>query len=151
MTSYWLIKSEPESYGIDHLQKDKKTPWTGVRNFLARNYMRQMQIGDLILFYHSSCKDIGVYGIAKVASLPYPDPTQYDEAGHYFEARATKDKPMWDLVDVEFVEKLKKPVLLPSIRANKKLESMVILQPRNRLSVTPVTKEEFEEIVKMSK
>lgn len=91
-----------------------------------------------------------MYGIAQVASLPYPDSTQYDEDGHYFEARATKDKSMWDLVDVEFVEKLKKPVLLPSIRANKKLESMVILQPRNRLSVTPVTKEEFEEIVKMS-
>ena len=112
--------------------------------------MRQMQIGELILFYHSSCKDIGVYGIAQVASLPYPDPTQYNESSHYFESRATKDKPLWDLVDVEFVEKLEKPVLLPSIRANKKLESMVILQPRNRLSVTPVTKEEFEEIVKMS-
>lgn len=144
---YWLVKSEPESYGIDKLKKDKKTPWTGVRNFLARNYMRQMQIGDGVLFYHSSCAVPGVYGVAKVASKAYPDPTQFDKKGHYFEARATKDKPVWDLVDIAYVKTLKHPVALTNIRAKKRLQGMEIVKPRSRLSVSPVTKAEFDEIL----
>lgn len=148
MTDHWLIKSEPESYGIDHLQKDGKTAWTGVRNFLARNYMQQMQIGDPVLFYHSSCKVPGVYGLARVASTPYPDPTQFDSNSHYFEPRATKEKPIWYLVDIEFVEKFEKPVPLSGMRLNPKLADMLIMAPRCRLSVTPVTSEEFKEITK---
>jgi len=148
---YWLVKSEPVSYNIDSLKKDMQTAWTGVRNFLARNYMRQMQVGDSVLFYHSSCKDIGVYGVAKVLSLPYADPTQFDANGDYFEPRATEEKPVWDLVDIAFVQKCKNPVLLPAIRSNVKLKSMMILEPRNRLSVTPVTRVEFEEILNMAK
>lgn len=141
---YWLIKSEPETYGIDHLKADKKTAWTGVRNFLARNYMRdEMQIGDGVLFYHSSCKVPGVYGIAKVASAPYPDPTQFDSGSDYFEPRATKEKPVWYLVDIAFVSKLKEPVTLTDIRANSKLKAMAILQPGSRLSITPVAPEHF--------
>lgn len=145
---FWLMKSEPETYGIDHLRADKKTAWTGVRNFLARNYMRnEMQIGDGVLFYHSSCKVPGVYGVAKVASAPYPDPTQFETKSNYYEPRATKEKPVWYLVDIAFVRKLKEPVTLTDIRANSKLKSMAILQPGSRLSITPVSPEHFEEIV----
>jgi predicted RNA-binding protein with PUA-like domain len=140
---YWLMKSEPESYGIDHLKADKKTAWTGVRNFQARNFMREMQPGDPVLFYHSNCKVPGVYGIAKVASVAYPDPTQFDPKSPYYEPRATKEKPMWFLVDVAFVAKLKEPITLAAMRANSKLRAMTILQSGNRLSVTPVAKEHF--------
>jgi predicted RNA-binding protein with PUA-like domain len=114
--NYWLIKSEPETYGIDHLKADKKTAWTGVRNFQARNFMQTMKIGDPVLFYHSSCKVPGVYGIATVASAPYPDPTQFDASSHYYEPRATTQKPVWYLVDVAFVRKLEEPIRLPQIR-----------------------------------
>ncbi len=142
---YWLIKSEPTTYGIDHLKADKKTAWTGVRNFQARNYMRDdMRIGDQILFYHSNCKEPGVYGIAKVASIPYPDPTQFDRKSEYFDPKATKEKPIWYLVDVAFIKKLEEPVLLETIRANKRLKDMVILRPGNRLSVTPVSSQVFQ-------
>ena len=136
------MKSEPESYGIAHLRKDKKTAWTGVRNFLARNYMREMRVGDGILFYHSSCKVPGVYGIAKVVSEPYPDPTQFEE-GHYFEKRATAEKPVWDLVDIAFVRELEEPFPLEAIRRMPALREMAILVPGSRLSVTPVTQGEF--------
>lgn len=148
---YWLMKSEPESYGIEHLKKDKKTAWTGVRNFLARNYMRQMSVGDGILFYHSSCAVPGVYGVAEVASTPYPDPTQFDTKSHYYEKRATKEKPLWDLVDIRYKSTLKRPVPLSEIREHKKLKGMEILKPRSRLSVTPVSPAEFSEILKLGK
>jgi len=145
---YWLMKSEPESYSIDALKTEKKTAWSGVRNFQARNFMRDdMQIGDGVLFYHSSCKVPGVYGIAKVASAPYPDPTQFDAKGHYYEPRTTKEKPVWYLVDVAFVRKLREPVTLSDIRANSKLRSMAILQPGSRLSITPVASEHFAHFV----
>jgi predicted RNA-binding protein with PUA-like domain len=150
--NYWLIKSEPQSYGIDALKKDKKTAWTGVRNFQARNYMRDaMNIGDEILFYHSSCPHPGVYGVAKVASAPYADPTQFDAKGHYFEPRATKDKPVWMLVDISYVRTLTHPVLISEIRAEPSLHKMLILQPGSRLSITPVTKAEFETVIGLSK
>ena len=141
---YWLMKSEPESYSIDTLKEDKVTVWSGVRNFQARNFIREMNPGDVVLFYHSSCKVPGVYGVAKVASLPYPDTTQYDSASHYYEPRATKEKSMWDVVDVAFVKKLKEPVTLSDIREEPKLRAMIVLQPGSRLSVTPVAPEHFE-------
>lgn len=146
---YWLMKTEPESYGIAHLKKDRKTAWTGVRNFLARNYMRQMQVGDRVLFYHSSCAVPGVYGIAEVASLPYPDPTQFDPESRYFERRATKEKPVWDLVDITYVSTLAYPIPLAEMRENKKLTGMEILKPRSRLSVTPVAAAEYVELVRL--
>ncbi|MDB4992239.1 MAG: hypothetical protein JWL75_484 [Parcubacteria group bacterium] len=149
---YWLIKSEPESYGIAHLKKDKKTAWTGVRNFLARNYMRDgMQVGDGILFYHSSCAEPGVYGLAKVVSKPYPDPTQFDEKGHYFEKRATKEKPVWYLVDIAFVKELKKPVLISELRADDGTCGMETLRPGSRLSITPVKESEYERVLELAK
>jgi predicted RNA-binding protein with PUA-like domain len=146
---YWLMKSEPESYSIAHLKKDKKTPWTGIRNFLARNYMRQMEIGDGILFYHSSCAVPGVYGLAEVVSKPYADPTQFDDKGHYYEPRATKEKPVWDLVDIKYVATFTHPVPLSEMREYAPLRGMQILAPRSRLSVTPVLSSEYEEIVRL--
>lgn len=147
---YWLIKSEPESYGINHLKCDKKTPWTDVRNFLARNYMRDfMHVGDTVLFYHSSCKVPGIYGIAKVASKPYADPTQFDTTSHYFDPKATQEKPTWYLVDIEFVKKLKEPITLTQIRDHGRLGTMQILQPGSRLSITPVTALEYSEISRL--
>ncbi len=149
MKNHWLIKSEPESYGIDHLRKDKTTPWTGVRNFQARNFMQAMTMGDRILFYHSSCAVPGVYGLAKVASVPYPDPTQFDPESHYYDQRASKEKPLWYLVDVGFVEKFTEPITLTQIRDTPALHSMKILQPGSRLSVTPVTEPEFTQLEKL--
>lgn len=149
--NHWLIKSEPVTYGIGHLKKDKKTPWTGVRNFQARNFMRDgMQVGDQVLFYHSNCPEPGVYGIAKVASKAHPDETQFDPASDYHDPKATKDKPVWMLVDMAFVRELKKPVLLTDIRADRKLATMRILQPGSRLSITPVTKQEFDRVLELA-
>lgn len=146
MKKYWLMKSEPKSYGIDHLKKDGKTAWTGVRNFQARNYMRDMKPGDQVLFYHSSCKVPGVYGIAEVASLTYPDPTQFDSKNNYYDPRATEAKPVWDLVDIAFVRKLDEAVTLTDIRSNPNLGKMMILQPGSRLSIVPVSSEHFKYI-----
>ena len=137
------MKSEPESYSIDTLKKDKKTPWSGVRNFQARNYIREMNLGDGVLFYHSSCKVPGVYGVAKVASAPYPDPTQFEPTSDYYEPRATKEKSMWDVVDVAFERKLTEPLTLTDMRTDSKLRAMIVLQPGSRLSVTPVAPEHF--------
>ena len=149
--NYWLMKSEPESYGIGHLKKDKKTAWTGVRNFQARNYMRDdMQVGDGILFYHSNCKEPGVYGLAKVASKPYADPTQFDPKSRYYEPRATKEKPVWYLVDIAFVKELKRPVLIAELRDHAKTSGMHMLQKGSRLSVTPVTEAQYEAVLDMA-
>jgi len=149
MKQYWLIKSEPITYSIDHLKKDGTTPWTGVRNYQARNFMRAMKVGDEILFYHSSCPVPCVYGIAKVASAPYPDDSQFEKKSPYYEPRATKEKPVWDLVDVTFVKKLAVPIPLTAIRSNKALSGMSLLQKGSRLSVTPVMAEEYKEILGM--
>jgi predicted RNA-binding protein with PUA-like domain len=145
---HWLVKSEPSSYSIDDLKKDKKTAWTGVRNYTARNFMRdQMQVGDPVLFYHSSCPVPGIYGIAKVASKPYPDPTQFDPKSPYYEPRAIKDKPVWFLVDIAFVKKLKEPVTLEGIKKRPELKDMELLRRGNRLSVMSVKMEEYIKLV----
>lgn len=143
------MKSEPESYSIDTLRKDKKTPWTGVRNFQARNYMQNdMRVGDVVLFYHSSCAVPGVYGLGKVARLAYPDPTQFDPSTDYYDKRAKKEKPLWYMVDVAFVKKLKEPITLKDIRARKELSTMKLLQRGSRLSISPVTAKEYELLFK---
>lgn len=147
MKQYWLMKSEPESYGIEHLKRDKRTSWNGVRNFQARNYTREMRIGDQVLFYHSNCKIPGVYGVAKVVKEAYPDPTQFDPKSDYYDKCATEAKPIWDLVDIAFVKKFREPFSLAQIRLDTNFSAMTILQPGSRLSVTPVTVENFEEII----
>jgi predicted RNA-binding protein with PUA-like domain len=146
---YWLMKSEPSEVSIDDLVKQKSTGWFGVRNYQARNYMRdQMQIGDGVLFYHSSCDEPGIAGLAEVSSAPYPDPTQFDKKSHYFDPKATKETPRWMQVDVKIVKKTRL-INLPELRATEQLAEMLILKKGNRLSITPVTEAEWRTIQKM--
>jgi predicted RNA-binding protein with PUA-like domain len=149
---YWLMKSEPDVFSFDDLKKrPKKTePWNGVRNYQARNFMRdEMSEGDLILFYHSSCPVPGVAGIAKVSSKAYPDSTQFEAKSEYFDPKATKENPRWFLVDVSFEMDLDHHVSLEELKNHKKLSEMRLLQRGNRLSILPVTREEFEFIKKL--
>lgn len=145
----WLMKSEPDEFSIDDLVRDKTVPWFGVRNYLARNYMRdQMKLGDEVLFYHSSCPEPGIAGLARVASAPYPDETQFDKKGKYFDAKATRENPRWMLVDVKLVRKTRL-LSLAQMREAKGLETMVVLQRGNRLSITPVTPAEMKVVLKL--
>lgn len=149
--AYWLMKSEPSEFSIDDLVKAKKqtVPWFGVRNYLARNFMRdQMKLGDDVLFYHSSCPEPGIAGLAKVSSPSYPDPTQFDKNSKYFDAKATPETPRWTLVDVQLVKKTRL-LSLADMRENPKLEEMIILQRGNRLSITPVKACEWKIITKL--
>ncbi len=148
---YWLVKSEPSSYSIDDLMQDKKTAWTGVRNYQARNFMRdEMRVGDVVLFYHSNADPAGVAGVAKVASGVYPDPTAFDTKSDYYDEKSKKENPRWLLVDIGFVKKFKEVIPLSDLRKEKALAKMRLLEPGQRLSVMPVTKEEFEYIIKMA-
>jgi predicted RNA-binding protein with PUA-like domain len=149
--NYWLFKSEPTTYGIDHLEKDKVTAWSGVRNYQARNYMRDgMKAGDLGFFYHSSCEVPGIAGIVEVARAAYPDATQFDKKSRYRDAAATPDNPRWYNVDLRFVKKTR--VLgLEELRAHKALKGMQLLQRGNRLSITPVTAAEWNFIQRLLK
>lgn len=148
--NYWLLKTEPTAYSIADLKRDKRTAWEGVRNYQARNFMRQMKKGDLALFYHSSCEVPGVYGIAKVVAEAHADATQFDKKDSHYDKKATKEKPIWECVDVGFVKALKEPLPLAAIKAEPALRSMLLLQPGSRLSVLPVTKGQFEHIGKMA-
>jgi predicted RNA-binding protein with PUA-like domain len=136
------MKSEPSVYSIDDLAKDRSTFWEGVRNYSARNNMQKMKLGDLVLFYHSNANPPGVAGIARVCREAYPDPYQWDKQSRYFDEKATKEKPRWFMVDVEFVEKLPEFVPLEAIKAAAGLEDMVVVR-RGRLSVQPVARAEF--------
>ena len=138
---YWLMKSEPDAFSIDDLQKVGVEPWNGVRNYQARNHMRQMQVGDGVLFYHSSCAVPAIVGIAKVASAAYPDPTQFDPKSDYFDAKSTREDPRWSLVDVAFERKLKRAIPLEEIKqhADALGEGFALTQRGSRLSVSPVS------------
>jgi predicted RNA-binding protein with PUA-like domain len=141
------MKSEPDEYSIEDLVRDKKSAWFGVRNYQARNFMRDdMKLGDQVFFYHSSCPEPGIAGICKVASKPMPDKTQF-EKGDYFDPKASPDKPIWMCVEVAIVKKTPL-VSLATIRATPELASMRILQRGNRLSITPVADEEWNFIIK---
>lgn len=143
---YWLMKSEPDEASIDDLAKRGTLPWTGVRNYQARNFMRdQMRIGDGVLFYHSSCPEPGIAGLAEVCSQPYPDPTQFDPKSDYYDKASKPDEPRWSLVDVRFVRK-SALVPLPALREHEALADMVVLRRGNRLSITPVTPAEWRYI-----
>jgi len=138
---YWLMKSEPDECSIDHVlaAPGRKTAWTGVRNYQARNFMRDMMhVGDGVLFYHSSCAEPGIAGLAEVASPAYPDETQYDAASPYHDPKSTRDNPRWVHVDVRALQKTRL-VSLAELRAHKALAEMWVLRPGNRLSITPVT------------
>ncbi|MDH5822922.1 EVE domain-containing protein [Luteimonas sp. RD2P54] len=139
---YWLMKSEPDDFSIDDLERVGVEPWTGVRNYQARNFMRDgMQPGDGVLFYHSSTAVPGIYGVAEVASAAYPDPTQFDRRSKYFDEKSKREEPRWFLVDVGFVRKLRRPVPLDEIRAHagRLGEDFALIRRGTRLSVLPVT------------
>lgn len=152
MMSYWLMKSEPDEFSIDDLVRapKKATPWFGVRNYQARNYMRDaMRVGDGVLFYHSSCAVPGIAGLAEVASTPYPDATQFDPKSPYFDPKSTRENPRWVLVDVKLVRKTRL-VSLDELRARADLADMVVLRRGNRLSITPVTPREWKILAKLA-
>lgn len=145
---YWLMKTEPDAFSIDDLARVKTEPWTGVRNYQARNYMRDgMQAGDGVLFYHSSCPEPGVVGVAEVASVAYPDPTQFDRKSDYYDEKSTPENPRWMLVDVAFKRKLARTISLDELKQQTKLEGFALLQRGNRLSVLPVTKAQWSHIL----
>lgn len=142
------MKSEPDAFSIDDLARKKQAPWDGVRNFTARNNMDAMRLGDLVLFYHSSCTPPGAAGIAKVCRLAYPDPTAFDPKSPYYDERSKPDAPRWRMVDVEFVAKLPHLVTLEAMRGEAELADMVVLRP-GRLSVQPLTEGQFVHVVRM--
>jgi predicted RNA-binding protein with PUA-like domain len=148
---YWLMKSEPDEFSIDDLAKAKgqTTPWFGVRNYQARNFMCEMQVGDRAFFYHSSCAEPGIAGIVEVSRLAYPDASQFDPKSEYYDAKSPRDKPRWQNVDVKLVRKTR---LIPiaELRGTRGLEDMVTLRRGNRLSVTPVTPAEWKIIEKLA-
>jgi predicted RNA-binding protein with PUA-like domain len=150
MTQYWLMKSEPDEASIDHLAAapQQTLAWTGVRNYQARNFMRDtMRPGDGVLFYHSSCPEPGVAGLARVLGGLGPDETQFDPASPYYDAKSTRSQPRWIKVDVQLV--CKTPLLsLPQMRAAPDLASMQVLQRGNRLSITPVTAAEWQAVLR---
>lgn len=139
--SGWLMKSEPEVFSFEDLKKAPRqtTPWEGVRNYQARNFMRDlMQVGDLVLFYHSNCAEPGIVGLAEIASDAYPDPTQFDPASDYHDPRSTAQNPRWLLVDVRHKADIPRPVSLKEIKAHPILQSMLVAQRGMRLSIQPV-------------
>ncbi|MFP5458857.1 MAG: EVE domain-containing protein [Bacteriovoracia bacterium] len=148
---YWLMKSEPDVFSIDDLQRVKREPWNGVRNYQARNFMREMKLGDRILFYHSNAAEIGVAGVMEVLKEAYPDPTQFDPKSEYFEPASKKEDPRWSLVDVGFVEKFARVVTLEEMKGMPELEGMALLRKGNRLSVIPVEAAQFKRILARAK
>ena len=149
MAKHWLMKSEPEVYSISDLRRDGKTFWEGVRNYQARNFMRDdMRPGDPVLFYHSNTEPIGVAGLARVASRGYADPSARDPESEYFDEKASDDDPRWYMVDVEFVEAFPRVIGLDELRAAPGLDKMLVIN-KSRLSVQPVTPDEYEIVVKL--
>jgi len=147
---YWLMKTEPDEFSIDDLAKKKVEPWTGVRNYQARNFMRDgMKVGDGVFFYHSSCAVPGVAGIADVATEAYPDPTQFDRKSDYYDEASRRESPRWFLVDVKFKRKLKRTIALTELKDRKELDGFTLLARGNRLSVLPVTKAEWDFILSL--
>jgi predicted RNA-binding protein with PUA-like domain len=146
---YWLMKSEPDEVSIDDALAYKVIPWEGVRNYQARNFMRDaMKVGDGVLFYHSSCAEPGIVGLAEVASTSYPDPTQFDSTSKYFDPKATPEQPRWMLVDVRALRKTR-VINLAELRNQPELAEMVVLRRGNRLSITPVSALEWKTILRM--
>jgi len=149
--SYWLMKSEPDECSIDDVlaAKNRITPWSGVRNYQARNFMRdRMQIGDGVLFYHSSCPAPGIAGLAEVASVAYPDASQFERKSPYYDKDSKKDAPRWFNVDVRALKKTRL-LSLEEMRKQKPLAKMVTLRPGNRLSITPVTELEWKHVLSL--
>lgn len=149
--NYWLMKSEPATFGIEHLQLSNNHThcWDGVRNYQARNYMRDsMQVADQAFFYHSSCKMPGIVGIVEIVSAAYPDHTAFDPESKYYDSKSTPSKPRWFMRDIKLIKKLPAIISISELRSNPSLATMIILKPGNRLSITPVTNHEWHIIQK---
>ncbi|MBU0913306.1 MAG: EVE domain-containing protein [Gammaproteobacteria bacterium] len=151
--NYWLFKTEPAECSIDDFAKapDKAIVWEGVRNYQARNFLRdQVTTGDLVFIYHSSCKDIGIAGVAEVVRSSYPDPSQFNSLSPYFDAKSNEAKAPWTAVDLKFVEKFSQLLSLDKLKQSTKLEQLPLVKKGNRLSVMPVSSAEWQHIIKMS-
>jgi predicted RNA-binding protein with PUA-like domain len=149
---YWLMKTEPDEFSIDALAKVGVEPWSGVRNYQVRNSMRDdMQVGDGVLFYHSSCAEPGVVGVAEIASTARPDPTQFDPKSDYHDAASRRDAPRWLLVDVRYKRTLKRTITLAELKASDELADFALVQRGNRLSVLPVTRAQWDFILGLEK
>lgn len=151
MVHYWLMKSEPTSFSIDDLEKRPQQiePWDGVRNYQARNFLQAMQINDLAFFYHSSCPNPGIVGIIKIVKPAYADKTAFDPSHHHYDPKSKADKPQWVCVDVKFTEKFTATLRLDTLKKQPSLASMRLLQKGNRLSVMPITAEEWKTIMQL--
>ncbi|MEM9153968.1 MAG: EVE domain-containing protein [Cyanobacteria bacterium P01_F01_bin.33] len=148
----WLMKSEPQAYSIDDLARDRVTPWDGIRNYQARNFMRdRMQVGDRVLFYHSNIKPPGVVGLARVTSAAYPDFTAWNPQDPHYDPKSTSDNPVWMMVDVEFVEKFLNPVSLTDLKQHADLKGMLVIKRGMRLSIQPVEPEHFDIVCQMGR
>ncbi len=146
--AYWLMKSEPDAYSIEDLERDGREPWDGIRNYQVRNMLRDdMQVGDEAFFYHSSCKVPAVVGIVRIASEAYPDPTQFDPESKYYDPKSSEDDPRWLLVDVEFVRKLERPVPLSEIKEQPGLDGFLLTKRGNRLSIFPVDPDHWDAVL----
>ena len=150
---YWLMKSEPSVFSIEDLARAPKgrTCWDGVRNYQARNFMRAMRPGDQVFFYHSNANPPAIAGIAEVAATAYPDPTQFERKHKHFDSASDPNAPRWDMVDIRYVRTFAVPISLDSLRTEKSLAGMALLQKGSRLSVQPVTKGEWEYIQRLAK
>lgn len=146
--AYWLFKTEPDTFSIDTLQTQKRSCWEGVRNYQARNMLRDdVKVGDSVLIYHSSCKNVGVAGIAKVAKASYPDHYAFDIESDYYDAKSTVDNPRWFMVDIEFVRKTERLIPLAVLKAMPELTDLPLVKRGNRLSVMPVSEQEWQAIL----
>ncbi len=146
---YWLVKSEPSCYSIEDLKKDKVTQWNDVRNYQARNFIRAMKKGELLLFYHSSCAVPGIVGLAKVEREAYADPTQFDPKSEGFEKASTQDNPRWSTMDAKFVELFKEPLTLAELKLDPAFTGMIVTQQGSRLSVQPVSEKHFTRVLEL--
>ena len=152
MTRYWLMKCEPDAYTIDDLERDGRTSWEGVRNYQARNFMRdRMQVGDDVLFYASNAEPSGVTGLARIARAGYVDEYQFKVGHKYYDPDVREDKPAWYMVDIEFVERFPDTLPLETLKHTKGLEKMMVIKKGSRLSVQPVSKGEYEIVVKLGR
>ncbi len=147
---HWLMKTEPDGFSIDDLQRVGVEPWNGVRNYQARNFMRAMKKGDAVFIYHSNTEVPAIVGIAEVVAEAYPDPTQFNKKSPYFDAKSTQEQPRWDLVDVGFKRKLKQPITLETLKTNAdSLEGLALIQRGTRLSVLPVSAAHWKTILSL--
>lgn len=150
---FWLLKSEPSTFSIDDLRQlpNRTTCWDGVRNYQARNFLRAMAAGDYVLFYHSNADPPAVVGIAKVVKTAYPDPTQFDKKNKYYDPASKPSQPRWDMVDIAYVRRFRRPLTLDELRKEAKLKGMILLQKGSRLSVQPVSPLEWQHIMNLEK